>query len=90
VRMRTKLVFCLSLGFLAFFCFGITDRGKQALMGEIPENASHMDVDDRYIGASVGPWVFGLVPSVFIGIWGLALLRADRREAAQRDAPNWN
>jgi len=81
MKLRTKLVFCLAVAFFLFFCFGITDREQQALIGRIPENASHVEVDDRYMGAGFAPWIWGLTPSIFIGILGLALLRADRRKA---------
>jgi hypothetical protein len=79
MRMRTKLVLLLSISLFVFFLFGVTDKGQEVLRGRIPENASHMDLDDIYMGAGVAPWVWGLVPSVFTGIVGLILLRADLR-----------
>jgi hypothetical protein len=79
MKLRTKLVFALSIALFAFFLFGVSERGQELLRGRIPENASHMEVDDIYMGAGLAPWVFGLVPSLFTGILGGAFLRADLR-----------
>jgi hypothetical protein len=79
MKLQTKIVLSVSLGLFIFFWFGITDRGQEVLRGRIPENASHVEADDRYMGAGLAPWVLGLIPSIFTGIWGLGLLWADRR-----------
>jgi hypothetical protein len=83
MRLHTKLIFLLSIALFLFFCFGITDRGQEELRGKITEDMSHIEVDDRAMGAGIAPWAWGLVPSVFIGIWGLAQLRADRRRGKE-------
>jgi hypothetical protein len=84
MKLRTKLVFALSILFFVFFLWGDSEKGQEALRGKIPENAAHIQMDDIYMGAGLVPWVYGLVPSVFSGILGLALLWADHR-AKNRD-----
>lgn len=79
MKLRTKLVFALSILLFVFFSLGVTEKGQEVLRGRIPENASHMEVDDIYMGAGLAPYVWGLVPAIFIGIIGLAFLRADLR-----------
>ena len=85
MKLRTNLVFALSISLFGFFLFGISEKGQELLIGRIPANASHMEVDDVYMGAGLAPWVFGLYPSVFAALLGLGLPVADLR-AKNRDS----
>lgn len=74
MKRGAQVAFGLSVLFLSFFLFGITDAGQAVLRGRIPANASHWELDDIYMGAGLAPWVYGLVPSVLLALIGAALL----------------
>jgi len=74
MKRGAQIAFGLSVLFLSFFLFGITDFGQVFLRGRIPPNASHWELDDIYMGAGLAPWVYGLVPCVLLALIGAALL----------------
>ena len=78
VKRGAQVVFALSVLFLCFFAFGITDTGQVVLRGRIPPNATHSQLDDIFMGAGLAPWVYGLLPSVVLAIVGVALLLSNR------------
>lgn len=67
MKLRTKLVFALSLPFLGFFAFGVTDVGQRELIARLPEfligqppaNVDHWKANDAYMGAALamGLWL---------------------------------
>jgi hypothetical protein len=70
--MKRGAQFALGLSALClcFFVFGITDVGQVVLRGQIPQNVTHWQLDDIYMGAGLAPWVYGLglsLLSAFIG-----------------------
>ena len=70
MKLRTKLAFVLSLPFLGFFAFGVTDAGQRVLIGKLPANIDHWKADDVYMGAGLAPWVYGLFPFVLLCLLG--------------------
>ncbi len=53
MKLRTKLAFALSIPFLGFFAFGVTDVGQRVLIGKLPPNVDHWKADDVYMGAGL-------------------------------------
>jgi hypothetical protein len=51
MKLRTKLVFALSLPFLGFFAFGVTGVGQRVLIGKLHQNVDYWKADDVYMGA---------------------------------------
>ena len=80
MKRRSKIAFGLSLPFLCFFLFGITNEGQHVLRGNIPSDATHMRVDDIYMGAGIAPVAWGLFPFLALVIVGLSFWRLDRQE----------
>lgn len=78
MKRGAQIAFGLSVLFLCFFLFGITDTGQFVLRGRIPPNASHWQLDDIYMGASLAPVVYGLAPSVLLALIGSVLLVSHR------------
>jgi hypothetical protein len=78
MKRGAKVAFGLSALFFCFFVFGITDVGQVVLRGRIPQNASHFQLDDIYMGAGLAPWVYGLGPCVLLALLGSALLVSRR------------
>ncbi len=78
MKRRSKIAFGLSLPFLFFFLFGITDKGQEVLRGNIPPNATPMRLDDIYMGAGLAPIAWGLFPFLFLVVVGLGLWALDR------------
>jgi hypothetical protein len=78
MKRGAQLAFGLSVLFLCFFVFGISDVGQVVLRGRIPPNATHWQLDDIYMGAGLAPWVYGLVPSVLLALIGGGLLLSRR------------
>jgi hypothetical protein len=74
MKRWAQATFGLSGLFLCFFLFGITDVGQTFLRGQIPQNASHWQLDDIYMAAGLVPWVYGLAPCVLLALIGTALL----------------
>jgi len=70
MKRGAQVAFGLSALFLCFFVFGITDAGQVGLRGRIPQNATHWQLDDIYMGAGLTPWVYGLVPSILLAFIG--------------------
>jgi hypothetical protein len=71
MKLRTKLPLVLSLPFLGFFVFGVTDVGQRTLIGRVPPNVDHWKADDIYMGAGLAPWVYGLMPFLALFLFGL-------------------
>lgn|GEM_PF-6697471 len=80
MKRRSKIAFGLSLPFLFFFLLGITIKGQEVLRGNIPPNATHMKVDDIYMGAGIAPAALGLFPFLLLVIVGLGFWLLDRWE----------
>jgi hypothetical protein len=78
MKRAAHATFVLSVLFLCFFLFGITDFGQTVLRGPIPPNATHMQLDDIYMGAGLAPWVYGLGPCIVFALIGGALLLVRR------------
>jgi hypothetical protein len=78
MKRTAQIAFVLSVLFLCFFVFGITDVGQTILRGRIPPNAGNFQLDDIYMGAAIAPWVYGLTPSVLLALIGMALLVSHR------------
>jgi hypothetical protein len=57
VKRGAQIAFGLSVLFLCFFAFGITDFGQTLLRGRIPPNATPFQLDDIYIWAPL--WLRG-------------------------------
>jgi hypothetical protein len=76
-------MFALSLPFLGFFAFGVTDVGQKVLIGNLSENVDHWKADDVYMGAGLAPWVYGLVPFVLLCLFGLVSWLLERRRLRQ-------
>jgi hypothetical protein len=78
MKRWAQAAFTLSGLFLCFFLFGITDIGQTFLRGRIPQNASHSQLDDIYMGAGLAPWVYGLAPCVMLALVGAVLFISRR------------
>jgi len=83
MKLRTKFVFALSLPFLRFFAFGVTDVGQRLLIGNLPPNVDHWKADDVYMGAALAPWVYGLVPFILLWLFGFVFWLLERPEFGQ-------
>jgi hypothetical protein len=84
MKLRTKLAFALSIPFLGFFAFGVTDVGQRVLIGKLPPNVDHWKADDVYMGAGLAPWVYGLVPFIPLCLFGLVSWLLERTKFLQR------
>ena len=73
MKRGAQVAFGLSILFLCFFAFGITNAGQVVLRGRIPQNASHWQLDDIYMGADLAPWVYGLGPCILLALIGSVL-----------------
>ena len=73
MKRGAQVAFLLSILFLCFFAFGITEVGQTVLRGRIPPNAGNFQLDDIYMGAALAPWLYGLLPSVVLAVVGSAL-----------------
>lgn len=73
MKRGAQVAFGLSALFFCFFVFGITDVGQVVLRGRIPQNASHFQLDDIYMGAGLAPWVYGLGPCILLALIGSVL-----------------
>jgi len=62
VKRGAQVAFLLSILFLCFFAFGITEIGQTVLRGRT----------STWEGA-FAPWVYGLLPSVVLAVVGSAL-----------------
>ena len=78
MKRGAQIAFGLSVLFLCLFVFGVTDVGQAVLRGRIPQNATHWQLDDIYMGAALAPWVYGLVPSALLAFIGGGLLLLHR------------
>lgn len=78
MKRGAQVAFGLSILFLCFFVFGITDVGQNILRGRIPTNVSHSQLDDLYMGAGLAPWVYGLAPCILLAFIGIAFVLAQR------------
>ena len=80
MKRRSKIVLSLSVPFLFFFLFGITNKGQELLRGKTPVNATHWQLDDIYMGAGLAPVAWGLFPFLLLIIAGLGLWALDLRQ----------
>ena len=62
MKTRTKLLLTLSVPFLCFFAFGITEFGQNFLRGDIPTGTDYWKADDIYMGAELSPVGMGTTP----------------------------
>ena len=83
MKLRTKLAFALSLPFLGFFAFGVTDVGQRVLIGNVPPNVDHWKADDIAMGAGLAPWVYGLIPFLALCLFGLLSWLLERSKSRQ-------
>ena len=74
MKRGAQIAFGFSVLFLCFFLFGISDFGQTVLVGRIPPNADHWQVDDIYMGAGLAPWVYGLAPAALLAALGSGLV----------------
>lgn len=84
MKRGAQIAFGLSVLFLCFFVFGITDIGQTVLRGKIPPNIDHGRLDDIYMGAGLAPWVYGLAPSLLLAFIGGTLLLSSRFKLTEK------
>ena len=80
MKIRTKILLIVSVPFLCFFTFGVTETGQVFLIGSIPAGTDHWKADDIYMGAGLAPWVYGLIPFILLFASGLVSWFLEKRK----------
>ena len=79
MKLRTTILLISSVPFFCFFVFGITELGQKFLQGDIPPGTDHWKADDIVMGAGLAPWIYGLIPFLFLCSLGLISWFFDQR-----------
>ena len=82
MKLRQKIVLACA-GFLCgLFFIGESNFGQDVLRGTPNPKESHFEVDDRYMGAGLAPFVHCLAPGILLLIYwvgDILIMRAHRR-----------
>ena len=85
MKLRHRIVLTCAALLFALFLIGESDTGQELLRGKPRPNETHVDADDRFMGAAFAPLVYCLVPGGILFLYGVGdilITRAQRKVAS--------
>jgi hypothetical protein len=67
MKLRTRCLFTISAVLLMAFVFLLSDFGQKILTAHT-KGLTHFELDDRFMGAAIAPWVYLLFPSLVLAL----------------------